>query len=62
LFKRTDEARRLLGWRAETTLADMLPGIVDDYVARYAPALEHARWSDRSAAERAARPRQSSTP
>jgi UDP-apiose/xylose synthase len=31
------KARRLLGWRPETTLAEMLPGIVDDYVARYAP-------------------------
>jgi UDP-apiose/xylose synthase len=33
------KARRLLGWRPETTLAEMLPGIVDDYVARYAPAI-----------------------
>jgi UDP-apiose/xylose synthase len=29
------KARRLLSWRSETTLAAMLPGIVDDYVARY---------------------------
>jgi UDP-apiose/xylose synthase len=31
------KARRLLGWRPEETLAEMLPGIVDDYVARYGP-------------------------
>ena len=30
-------AERLLDWRPATTLAAMLPGIVDDYVARYAP-------------------------
>jgi UDP-apiose/xylose synthase len=31
------KARRLLSWQPETTLVDMLPGIVDDYVARYGP-------------------------
>jgi UDP-apiose/xylose synthase len=29
-------ARRLLGWAPRTTLAEMLPAIVEDYVARYA--------------------------
>jgi UDP-apiose/xylose synthase len=29
-------ARRLLGWAPRATLAEMLPPIVDDYVARYA--------------------------
>jgi UDP-apiose/xylose synthase len=33
------KARRLLGWVPETTLVEMLPGIVDDYVARYAPSV-----------------------
>jgi UDP-apiose/xylose synthase len=28
-------ARQLLDWEPRTTLAEMLPGIVDDYVARY---------------------------
>jgi UDP-apiose/xylose synthase len=32
-----DKAARLLGWRAGTPLAAMLPPIVADYVARYAP-------------------------
>ena len=30
------QARRLLDWQPKTTLAQMLPLIVDDYVARYA--------------------------
>jgi UDP-apiose/xylose synthase len=29
------KARRLLGWQPHTPLADMLPPIIDDYVARY---------------------------
>jgi UDP-apiose/xylose synthase len=33
------KARRLLHWQPEATLAEVLPGIVDDYVARYAPAV-----------------------
>jgi UDP-apiose/xylose synthase len=32
-----DKARRLLGWQPSDTLADMLPGIVADYVHRYGP-------------------------
>jgi UDP-apiose/xylose synthase len=32
-----DKAARLLGWRATTSLAAMLPPIVADYVARYGP-------------------------
>jgi UDP-apiose/xylose synthase len=46
------KARRLLHWHPETTLAEMLPGIIDDYVARYAP--EIARQARGPA--RAARP------
>jgi UDP-apiose/xylose synthase len=46
------KARRLLGWRPETTLAEMLPGIVDDYVARYGPEIARqaraARGSSRA--------------
>jgi UDP-apiose/xylose synthase len=34
-----DKAARLLDWRAELTLAQMLPGIVADYLARYEGAL-----------------------
>jgi UDP-apiose/xylose synthase len=30
-----DKARRLLGWEPRQSLAEMLPGIVDDYVVRY---------------------------
>jgi UDP-apiose/xylose synthase len=30
-----DKARRLLGWQPRRSLAQMLPAIVDDYVARY---------------------------
>jgi UDP-apiose/xylose synthase len=37
------KAERLLGWRPAITLEQMLPGIVEDYVARYAPLLEAAR-------------------
>ena len=37
-----DKAERLLGWRPSTSLAAMLPAIVDDYVARYAPLLSRA--------------------
>jgi UDP-apiose/xylose synthase len=33
------KASRLLSWQPTTTLEEMLPGIVDDYVARYAPRL-----------------------
>jgi UDP-apiose/xylose synthase len=33
------KAERLLGWQPRTTLAEMLPDIVADYVARYAPRL-----------------------
>jgi UDP-apiose/xylose synthase len=29
------KAERLLGWRPETSLGEMLPAIVEDYVARY---------------------------
>lgn len=29
------KAARLLGWRARRTLAEMLPGIVEDYLSRY---------------------------
>jgi UDP-apiose/xylose synthase len=47
------KARRLLGWRPETTLAAMLPGIVEDYVARYAPSIaRQAREGRRAAAAR----------
>lgn len=31
------KARRLLGWLPQQSLSDMLPGIVEDYVARYGP-------------------------
>ena len=31
------KAARLLGWRPRRTLAEMLPAIVGDYLARYAP-------------------------
>jgi UDP-apiose/xylose synthase len=37
------KARRLLSWQPETTLVEMLPGIVDDYVARYGPLLAGER-------------------
>jgi UDP-apiose/xylose synthase len=37
------KARRLLDWRPSISLAAMLPGIVDDYVARYAPLLSRPR-------------------
>ncbi|HVR03478.1 MAG TPA: NAD-dependent epimerase/dehydratase family protein [Polyangia bacterium] len=46
------KARRLLSWQPETTLEQMLPGIVDDYVARYGPALATER---RAVAVRATR-------
>jgi UDP-apiose/xylose synthase len=46
------KARRMLSWMPTTTLPQMLPAIVDDYVARYAPCfdaervvLPHAAWS-----------------
>jgi UDP-apiose/xylose synthase len=35
-------ARRLLDWEPRATLAEMLPGIVDDYVARYGARLATA--------------------
>lgn len=38
-----DKARRLLDWRPTTSLAAMLPAIVDDYVSRYAPLLRAPR-------------------
>jgi UDP-apiose/xylose synthase len=41
------KARRLLDWRPATSLAAMLPGIVDDYVARYAPLLSRSRAAAR---------------
>jgi UDP-apiose/xylose synthase len=41
------KARRLLDWRPSTSLAGMLPGIVDDYVARYAPLLSRSRVAAR---------------
>ena len=31
------KARRLLGWEPRQSLAEMLPGIVSDYVMRYGP-------------------------
>jgi UDP-apiose/xylose synthase len=34
------KARRLLSWNPRTTLPQMLPEIVDDYLARYRPLLE----------------------
>jgi UDP-apiose/xylose synthase len=37
------KARRLLDWQPTTSLAAMLPGIVADYVVRYAPLLEEPR-------------------
>jgi UDP-apiose/xylose synthase len=36
------KARRLLGWEPRETLSRMLPGIVSDYVARYAGAIDTA--------------------
>jgi UDP-apiose/xylose synthase len=36
------KAERLLGWRPHTSLPAMLPEIVADYVARYAPLLQAA--------------------
>ena len=47
-----NKAHRLLGWQPRETLADMLPGIVTDYVQRYAP---------RVAAERPAQLRRASS-
>lgn len=37
-----DKAERLLGWRPTLSLADMLPGIVADYLRRYEPLLAAA--------------------
>jgi UDP-apiose/xylose synthase len=37
------KAERLLEWRPATSLTTMLPDIVADYVARYAPRLRRAR-------------------
>jgi UDP-apiose/xylose synthase len=37
------KAQRLLDWRPGTSLPAMLPGIVADYVTRYAPLLQPAR-------------------
>ena len=36
------KAERLLGWRARHTLAEMLPGIVADYLSRYATVARRA--------------------
>ena len=41
------KAERLLGWRPSTSLAAMLPAIVEDYVARYAPLLQRPRAAAR---------------
>jgi UDP-apiose/xylose synthase len=38
-----EKARRLLDWHPATTLPAMLPSIVEDYVARYAPLLHATR-------------------
>jgi UDP-apiose/xylose synthase len=43
------KARRLLGWQPETTLTAMLPGIIDDYVSRYAPLLAEDEARTRAA-------------
>jgi len=37
-----DKARRLLGWAPLQSLSDMLPAIVQDYVARYGPRIDSA--------------------
>jgi UDP-apiose/xylose synthase len=37
------KARRLLGWQPKCTLAEMLPGIVMDYVSRYGARVRDAR-------------------
>jgi UDP-apiose/xylose synthase len=44
------KARRLLGWQPQTTLGEMLPGIVDDYVARYGPEIERQARAARGGA------------
>jgi UDP-apiose/xylose synthase len=44
------KAKQLLAWRPEATLADMLPGIVDDYVARYAPQIARQQAATRMTA------------
>jgi UDP-apiose/xylose synthase len=36
------KARRLLGWMPLQSLSEMLPGIVEDYVARYGPRIDRA--------------------
>lgn len=36
------KARRLLGWAPLQSLSDMLPAIVQDYVARYGPRIDSA--------------------
>jgi UDP-apiose/xylose synthase len=41
------KAQRLLDWRPSTSLAAMLPAIVEDYVARYAPLLQRPRAAAR---------------
>jgi UDP-apiose/xylose synthase len=43
-----EKARRLLDWMPLQSLSDMLPGIVEDYVARYGP-----RMADATAAPQA---------
>jgi UDP-apiose/xylose synthase len=47
------KARRLLSWQPTTTLDEMLPGIVDDYVARYGPRLERTGLAAEARAARA---------
>jgi UDP-apiose/xylose synthase len=44
-----ERARRLLGWTPRETLAQMLPAIVDDYVARYASEVAAAPVAERAA-------------
>ena len=42
-----EKAERLTGWRPTTSLAAMLPAIVEDYVARYAPLLQRGQAAAR---------------
>jgi len=44
------KAKQLLAWRPDTTLLDMLPGIVDDYVARYGPEIARQQATTRLSA------------
>ena len=47
------KAQSLLSWRPSATLDEMLPAIVEDYVARYGPSF-HGRAGEARAARRAA--------